>query len=206
LLALASSLHGAAKGSGGERKIEPLGLREVTEGAFWSGSRAMPWAPSTPCSASEAEFDLDADLAVRSRIRTRIRTRIRIRIRIRTRIRIRIRIRTRIRRAECVGVARCCWRAASTRAQLLCPQHRGGQPQPGRSSPGALLDRSRVQRRVTRRTACRSRLGLRRRARHRSRRSAARSRRGHAPRLGREALIVGAEWRRPRGQTWPERG
>jgi hypothetical protein len=25
----------------GERKIEPLGLREVAEGAFWNGSRAV---------------------------------------------------------------------------------------------------------------------------------------------------------------------
>ena len=69
--------------------------------------------------------------------------------------------------------------------------------QPGWSSSSALLDRSRVQCRVTRRTACRSRLGLRRRGRHRSRRSAVRSRRGHAPRLGRGALMVGGEGRRP---------
>jgi hypothetical protein len=82
-------------------------------------------------------------------------------------------------------------RATSTRTQLLGPQHRGRQPQPRWPSSCALLHCGRVQRRVTRRAPRRGRLGVRRRARHRVGRRSSRSRRGHAPRLGRTALIAG---------------
>jgi hypothetical protein len=79
-------------------------------------------------------------------------------------------------------------RAASNRAELGRPQPRRRQPQPRRSSACALLDCSRLQRRVSRRVARGGRLGLRVRARDRGGRRVARSGRRDAAPTRREAV------------------